>query len=182
MNAFWKQLAAKVAPYLGVALVAGGWFATYTREQREIGRRDLLLANARADVATASQRADSLARAYRVDTVRLTRLVQRWDTLYAQLTDTLTLARTDTVRVPVQMLVTADSTIRACRAVVFTCEQRVAAEGARADAFATQVQLLRKSRPSGVRTWAERSVWVAVGVEIGCLLAQRRLCVPRTPR
>jgi hypothetical protein len=163
MNAFWKHLAAKIAPYLVVALVAGGWFASYTREQREIGRRDLLLAQARADVASASRRADSLAKVYRVDTVRLTRLLQRWDTLYARVTDTVTLARTDTVRVPVQVLVTADSTIRACHAVVATCEQRVAAEHAWGLGWQRQAEQLHVARPSGARLWLERGLFLAAG-------------------
>jgi hypothetical protein len=170
MNAAWKQLLAKVAPYLVAVVVAGGGYAAWAHAEREIGRRDLLLAQARADVASASRKADSLAKVYRVDTVRLARLVQRWDTLYASLTDTLTVARTDTVRVPVQVLVTADSTIRACRAVVLTCEQRVAAADDRSRAALRQADALRRAQPTAVHRWSERALLVVIGAAISVRL------------
>ena len=80
-----------------------------------LGARDSLLHAAAAKIDTV----------YRRDTVRLWRLSGRVDTL----TQTVDRWKHDTIRV-LEFVAAADSTIQACRAVVLTCEARVAAEQA----------------------------------------------------
>lgn len=70
--------------------------------------------------------ADSLERAYRVDTLRLTKTVTKYEQLAGRV-DSAWLH--DTIRVPVEVVreikASADTAIRACTAVRLTCEQRV---------------------------------------------------------
>lgn len=77
---------------------------------------------------------------------------QAWDTIIR--VDTL--RATDTVRVPVRVLVTADSTIRSCSIALTTCQQLAALERERADS-AERLALLwrRQARGPFLRPYAE---------------------------
>jgi hypothetical protein len=84
-----------------------------------------LAQEARAAVDSLKQIEASLRELYRTDTVTLTRWRTRWDSIVGP-------GRTDTLTVG-QVIGVADSTIRACTAVVQTCEQRVAVATERGD-------------------------------------------------
>lgn len=169
----WKIQVAAAAILLALST---GAVTAYNHHQREIGRREMVIAQLAAEHRAALQRADSLEKAFRIDTVRFVRLRTVWDTAYRTLTDTVQL--TDTVRVPVTVLVTADSTIRACSQALGTCEQRVAAERTARQAADRQVKILLQQMPgplsrcgAGVgaaAVWDGKGVRAGPGVTVGC--------------
>jgi hypothetical protein len=163
-------LKSRVTPYVALAALLVAAFAAYTAQQRAIGRAEASAAQAAQALAHATHRADSLSRAYRADTVRLTRLVARWDTLYAPYTDTLTVRRTDTVRVPVRVLVAADSTIRVCRDALLNCDQRVAAAQAIAAGWEARLLTVQAQQPSALSVWGSRLGALVAGLAIGRLV------------
>ena len=115
-------MTARFAPWvlaLAAALVAGGAVRACQGAERARGATEAALgvAEARAD-SLAARRAVVETR-YRRDTLRLTRTLATVDTLR----DSLTI--TDTVEV-VRFIGAQDSAIVACRAVVATCDVRVA--------------------------------------------------------
>lgn len=131
---------ARVGPWLLVAALAVGWLRSCQQAERAVGVAQVALASARAAEAQHQRRADSLARAY----VPQQAAAVRWKTRWQVLRDTLpvqwdTLEATDTVRVPVEVLVTADSAIASCHVALTTCEQRVAAERAVTATVRTQL-------------------------------------------
>ncbi len=150
---------------LAVAVVGG--IAEYNHLQREIGKREVMLSQAEHERVAARMRADSLEKVYRVDTLRLTRLKTVWDTTYQRLTDTLKL--TDTVKVPVKVLVLADSSIKACTMALQTCDQRVGAERQRREAAEKEIGLLKASYPSKAKPWLYGALGVGVGYLAGRL-------------
>lgn len=110
-------------------IVAGGLalWGLYAGWRHEVQVR-AVAAYAVADDVTVihrlTTRADSLQAVFRVDTVRLTKWLARWDTLRVGID---TLLQHDTVTVPVEVVRTiiasADTTIRECHSVLSTCEQ-----------------------------------------------------------
>lgn len=153
-----------VAAVVSVALTSGA-VAAYNHGQREIGRRDIMLAQTRADLQQARRLADSLEKVYRVDTLRL------WRTVRALDTQTVTVERWkhDTLEV-VRYVQRADSAVNACTLAVGTCEQRVGAERAGRVAAERQVKVLEASLPGTLTPWRHRlegaalaagSVWLA---------------------
>jgi hypothetical protein len=103
---------------------------------------------------------------YRRDTLRLRRLVTRWDTVR----DSIDRWKHDTVVVE-RVVRVADSTIRACRQALATCETRVALQQRRAELAES---LLARQAARDVR--AERARMAAAGVTgvvIGLLVPRR---------
>lgn len=120
----------RALPWYIVLLLAIGLGLAVWRGQvaeRKVGTAYVLLDSAGARAVRAERRADSLAKAYAPQRAAATKWLTRWDTLPAQW-DTLELL--DTVRVPVEVLVIADSAIRTCHVALATCEERLAAAGA----------------------------------------------------
>jgi hypothetical protein len=129
----------------------------------QVAQRAVLAERLRASDSTVrelTRRAAKVETVYQQQVVRLTRRLVHWDTVRAGV-DTLR----DTVRVPVEVVrwitATADSTIRECRIVQQTCEQRVAQRDSLLALRDRQVQLLRSNQPSKVTPWLERAGWVA---------------------
>lgn len=58
----------------------------------------------------------------------------------------------------------ADSTIQACRSVVQTCEQRVAARDSLIGTLRGRARILEQQRPSTVKRWLERAAWASLVV------------------
>ncbi len=117
MTARWQALALTLsvaAAALGGAFYAGQWVA-----------RDAALAAKRDTVRVELLRLDTV---YQLDTVRLTRWRERWDTVRQDVERW----KHDTIRV-VEYVRVADSTIRACVAALATCEQQKAALTRRAE-------------------------------------------------
>lgn len=142
--------------------------AVYDRGQQEQGalRERLRAADSTARVlAVSARRVDTV---YQRDTVRLTRRLTQWDTV-TRVVESIP----DTVRVPVETVrwitATADSTIRECRIVQQTCEQRVAVRDSLLDVQRRQLELMAKQRPGVVKRWGSRVSWVAAGVILGSL-------------
>lgn len=152
--------------YLLAALALGGTKCVYDRGQRQAGvlSERLRVSDSTARVLARSvQRVDTI---YRADTVRLTRRVQSWDTVSRTVA-----ALPDTVRVPVEVVrwvvAEADSTIRVCRSVVETCEQRVAVRDSLIVALTRQNALTREQvRRETFKKWGERAAWAGLVVLI----------------
>lgn len=159
------------APYLLALLLGSGFVAYWNHTQREIGRRDILLAQARLETKNASHRADSLATVYKVDTIRLTKLKTRFDTSFVRLVDSIPVERriTDTIRVPVQVLVEAKEAITACTDALRTCEQRVAVERQRAEGFASQLKIVQAQQPGFLSVWIPRLGMLGAGYAVAKL-------------
>jgi hypothetical protein len=127
--------------------------------QRAVLQERLKVAD--STVRELSIRARNTDTVYLRDTVRLTRRLTQWDTVRAGV-DTLR----DTVLVPVETVrwitATADSTIRECRIVQQTCEQRVAQRDTLLLLRDRQIRILEAQKPSRVRPWLERAGWVTL--------------------
>ena len=152
MKPWQVQLIAAIAS----VLVGSGLFAAYNHYQREIGKRDLLIAQYTQAAQQAQRRADSLAKVYRTDTLRLWRVVRTTDTL----TQTVERWKHDTLKV-VEYVAKADTAIKACTLALQTCEQRVAAERdgrIAAEQKATTLEHLMPSKFSPVRHRIEGAV------------------------
>jgi hypothetical protein len=130
-------------------------------EARQTGR-----AEGRAEVAArevvirtvAVAKADTVYR----DSLRvLNRWRDRWDTAYVAVDRW----KHDTVEV-VRYVAVADSTIRACYAVLRSCEARVAAR----DSLIVSLKASIPPTPSRLRVWGERALFVGAGVGLGAIV------------
>lgn len=135
MSRAWGWLVAVLA--VAVLLWTG------QRAEREYGAVLVQLDSSKAREAVWQQRADSLERVSVPQVAAAVKWRTRWDTIPGrERWDTLRL--TDTVPVPVEVLVTADSAIASCHVALATCEQRVAAERALTDEVRTQLALTQR--------------------------------------
>ena len=136
------------AAALGGAFYAGQWVA-----------RDATLAAKRDTVRVELLRLDTV---YQLDTVRLTRWRERWDTVRQDVERW----KHDTIRV-VEYVRVADSTIRACVAALATCEQQKAALTRRAELAEEAYRRTIVQVPSARRRTLELVGAAAAGVVIG---------------
>jgi len=169
MTALFLALARKFwLPAVAVVGFAGG-VAWWNHSERAIGAERERNAALTASLASTAARVDTLRLAARVDTVRLVRYVARWDTAFAEILqhDTVTLARTDTVRVPAATLMLADSTIQACGQVMRDCSARFAAESTLALGWEQKARAVAGEQPSGFARLVGALRWVALGAAGG---------------
>lgn len=153
-----------------VILVSAGW--AYTIHERSVGARDARIAVLEATNAKLVGQigADSVTFAKR-DTVKLFRNIGRIDSVITTLLradtislhDTLHVHHTDTVRVERQVLVTIDSTIRACRVTVSDCAQLANDRAARIRVLDSLVANLKQTSPGFFARWGQRLAWGAAG-------------------
>lgn len=172
----------RVRSTLALAALAGFALFAYGQARANAALADAELKRLRAQrdsLAATRQRIDTV---YAGEKLVFAGLKERWDTLRVahleRLLDSLRragIASPETVRVevPVQVLVTADSTIRACSALVLTCEQRVEIRDRENANLSRQVQLLERRtsrawtaaglsydpRTGDVGGWVERDLW-----------------------
>lgn len=112
-----------------------------------------------------------------------------WVTVWDTIIHVDTLEATDTVRIPVRVLVVADSTIRSCTIALTTCQELAALEHERADSADHLAELWRKVargpflRPSAELLFAGSHPRAAAQLEAGRRLsAVARLEVDTLPR
>jgi hypothetical protein len=103
---------------------------------------------------------------YRRDTVRLSREVKKWE----RIRDTLVI--TDTVRVR-EALNQADSTIKACFAVVQSCEQKDSAHKVIEAGLRKQNDALRALVPGKTEKFITAAKWLAIGTVVGLAASHR---------
>jgi hypothetical protein len=158
IRALLRQVPSTAYLYGLLAVAVGGAYAGFVHYQREIGRREVMLSVAASELRTAKMRADSLERAYRVDTIRLTKI--------KRVTDSLTVSvdrwKTDTLKV-VEYVAKSDTAIRACVQALGTCEAMVGAERAGRLAAESQAKILRQQMPSKLAPWRDRVIGAIVG-------------------
>jgi hypothetical protein len=113
----------------------------------------------------------------------------RWRTAWDTVIRVDTLWATDTVRIPVQVLLVADSAIRSCAIALTTCQELAALERARADSAERLAQLWHHVargpflRPSAELLFAGSHPRAAAQLEAGRRLsAVARLEVDTLPR
>jgi hypothetical protein len=157
----WTKLGLTV---VGLALL-GGAYATWQDRQRAIGRLEAQLVTVTAEKKLLLARADSLARAYRIDTVRLTTYRLRLDTLNT----TVELWKTDTIRV-LEYVAAADSVVKSCYNALSTCDARVGAISGALAASETANRALRRLVPPPSAAWRHRAAGAVAGVAIYALL------------
>jgi hypothetical protein len=147
---------------IGLAIVAA--LVGYAlHEARQTG-----IAVGRAEVAAREVvvRSRAVAKADTVyrDSLRvLDRWRDRWDTVRVR--DTVVVTRNDTAVVYVPRTA-ADSIVKACFAVVRSCEARVAAR----DSLIVSLRASMPPTPSRLRVWGERALFVGAGVGIGAIV------------
>lgn len=151
--------AAYLYAVLGVAMI-GAWQAN-NYHQREIGKRDSLIATAERTNEQLRKAQDSLAKQYRVDTVRFRVIRTQVDTL----TRTVENWKTDTLKV-VEYVTKADSTIKSCVQALQTCDERVGVATRGWNNARAENALLKASFPSKTKPY----VYGAIGVGIGYLV------------
>lgn len=118
--------------------------------------------------------ADSLSAIYRVDTVRFTKTLSKWDTLKAG-TDTLWQHDSIAVEVVKTIVVQADSTIKACQVVVSDCEAMVGVQKARNGVLTEEVSRLKQLQPSPIASWLTRIGFAVGGYVVGRLASGKGL-------
>lgn len=155
----------RVALTVIACLALSGAYAIWQDRQRAIGRLEVELRQSRSDYQTLIARADSLARAYHIDTVRLTTYRLRLDTL----TTTVELWKHDTVTVT-QYVATADSTVRACSTALQTCAARASALSGALVASEASYQALKRLQPRPGAIWRQRAAGALAGVAVYALL------------
>lgn len=164
LSTVWKVLAGAVALLIAIAL--------YNGHQRSLGALEAKIASLEAQTKVLSHEADSLENAFRVDTVRLTRLSVRSETTLTHLIDTALVEHHDTVHVPVQVLVQADSSIKYCKVVLSDCEKGWTAEKAISADLRAELSAVKAKTPSWL---SER---FGVGAGYSCLIAGQVRCGP----
>lgn len=146
-----------------IVILWGAWTAN-NYHQREVGKRDLLIAQHERTNADLRHQADSLSKVYRTDTLRLTTYRLKLDTL----TTTVELWKHDTLEV-VQYVQQADSTVKVCSLALATCEQRVAVAQRGWDGARDEIALLKRQMPSPAKKWLYGALGVGVGYVAGRL-------------
>jgi hypothetical protein len=144
---------------LAVALLS--MYAGFVHYQREIGRREIMLSAAASELRDAKMLADSLAKVYRVDTLRFTKIRRVTDSL----TVTVDRWKTDTLKV-VEYVIKADSTIKACSQALATCEQRVGAVTRALAASERANGILKAQMPSKLAPWRHRAEGAILGAAV----------------
>jgi hypothetical protein len=99
---------------------------------------------------------------YKTDTLRLRRLVTRWDTVR----QTVEVWKHDTLRV-VEYVQAADSTIRQCQVTLATCDQLRLLQANRADLAEAEVRRLLLTQPSTRRRVIELVGATTAGLVLG---------------
>ncbi len=169
----------KATPWLVAGLISGAWWANHDYQQREIGKRELLLAQSDS---TGRALADSLRRlaplVARIDTVVQTRIrtvtaqvaTLRHDTTFLRDTVFLPGDTTRRIAVPVAEVDLARATIASCERLATDCSTQRELLGTQnrllaADTLAKAhtITLVRGAVPSGLRTWGERLLSAGVG-------------------
>ena len=156
VRALLRQVPSAVYLYavLGVAVIGG--YNVFVHQQREIGKRDLLIAQHERTNADLRHQADSLSKVYRTDTVRLTKIRRVTDSL----TVTVDQWKHDTLKVVEYV----DSTVverKACDDARLTCEARtkVAEDGwANARSEIARIKAIPK------QGWIARHTAASVGI------------------
>jgi hypothetical protein len=136
----WELLAAVVL----CAAVVGGFAA----HERQVGALTVAVADDVTVVKHWQAVADTAAGRLRVDTLRLVQRLNHTDTALVLRIDTAVVHHVDSVFVPVQVLVQADSAIRSCRVTVSDCEAYGAAQKARGDALTAELGKVKALQPS----------------------------------
>lgn len=156
MSGRWVGLVAAVA-LIFIAILAWRDRAA----QRRLGQRNAEIAALRADSirkASEVRRADTV---FTRDTIRLAQIETRWRTR----TDSL--LRVDTLTLREQIIIgTADSVINACRAVVTSCEARVAARDSLITTLGQQREAERRLAAARLRAASPRLLpYVEAGLD-----------------
>lgn len=166
MTINWRALLSKIPTtvYLVAGAVAlfASWLAINNQNQRAIGKRDIQIHQYEVANAALRHEADSLAKVYRVDTLRLTRLKLRTDTL----TQTVERWKHDTLEV-VRYVVQADSTIKACGKALSVCEARAGVAERGWAGARDEIRVLKAQMPGRGQRWQDRAVGLAAGLIVG---------------
>ena len=131
----------------------------------ELGRRDGLAQGLATERAAVVETLAVLDTVYQRDTVRLRRLVTRWDTLR----ETVDRWKHETLTVE-RVVQIGDSTVQACRATVLTCEQRVALQAKRADLAEEEAAIYRRRLPTRRDQLLTHAAAVGAGFVLGRLV------------
>ena len=159
VKALLKHVPSVVYLYAALAVLVVGGYNAWAYQQRQIGKRELELVQMTHDLRQARREADSLAKVYRVDTVRFRVIKTQVDTL----TRVVESWKHDTLRV-VEYVTKADSAIKACSAVVLTCEERVGAVQRALDASEKANHVLRLSMPNPAQKWLYGAIGLGTGL------------------
>jgi len=149
---------------IGAAIVlALGGVAAWSSHERQVGALKAVIAADKAQIAVLAAKEARAETLYVADTVRLTKLLTRYDT--ARVHDTLT--RNDTVYVARAV---ADSTIRACTITLADCRAGWALANARGDSVTHLLGLVSQKPPSFLS-----HVHLTLGVSAIAAVDDRRL-------
>ena len=158
----------KLSLYVALLAVAMIGYFSWRTVERRVGAMQVLLKEAQQREKVANFRADSVDKVFKTDTLWLTKRIVRDTTLLRHIIDSVTVIHHDTVSVPVEVLVTVDSTLRGCRQTLTTCADLVRAQREKADALEAQVILLKRQQPGFFRR-----LWPTVIVGSGAYVIGR---------
>lgn len=166
LKALLRQLPTTAYVVGGAVLLLWGAWTANNYHQREIGRRDIL-------TAQATHARDSLAKVlkakdgqFRRDTVRIVRSIETIDTLIQHRVDTALVHQTDTVKITIREATAIQDTLRSCRSVLRECAsiQSDLREMLKADT--TIIQNLQKQMPGRLTPWRHRAEGAGVVIVV----------------
>lgn len=171
MTPLLKAALRVAGPWVLVGALGFGWIQTYKHQQREIGRQEervAVLETQYRSLERTKARVDTL---YKTKTVKLSADTVRW----RRLVDSLSSLVPDTVKVPVEVIrtvvLTADSALASCAAVILSCESRVAVRDSQLTVL--RQQLSTSTKPSSSASWSTRLLWAAGGLAAGILMSRQ---------
>lgn len=163
----------QLAAVLASLAVTSGMVGAYNHFQREIGKRDILTAQAKVGELAARRELDSLTKAQKPQTAAAVRTLVKWDTVKAGI-DTTWLR--DTVPVPVEVVrtivVSADTGIKSCTMARLTCEERVGAAQRGWDKAEDRIKQLEHQMPGKLTPLRHRAEGAVVGFVVSWLANQ----------
>ncbi len=182
MTAFLlKHWAGVTIAALAVTLLGGAWGAmrAHDAEQRAIGARDVKIHALDSVIAANKQQTAKVDTLWRIDTLKLARVVARTDTLR----DSVLKHVTDTLIVK-EYIARSDSALRACSLVVDDCARFHSLAEQRFGAYEAKIKALET--PAAKSRWTDGRLTIGpyAGVDIhgkGSLGVSGQLAVFRFP-
>lgn len=179
LRSMFRQLPATAYLYALLAASLLSLYAGWAHYQREIGRRDILTAQAKAGEQAARDSLAILNKVQKPQTAAAVKWRTKWDsTGLRQLQYTLDSLKAlgvpkpeiIQVLVPVSTLATANTAITACTLALQTCDQRVGMAQRGWDRAEDRIKLLEKQMPGRLTPWRHRAEGALVAEGLRALL------------
>lgn len=170
LKALFRQIPSTAYLYAALSVGALGVYGLWTAKQRQIGRLEVLTAQAVNERDSLAKVLKGKTAQFQRDTVRVFRSVHTIDTLIQHRIDTALVRQTDTVKITVAEATAVQDTIRACRNTLRDCASIQADLRGFIRADSQIIRSLRQQMPSRLTPWRDRLLGAAAGFAVGRLV------------